>query len=372
MRCANRRSSGSRPAIADRGARHRIDRHHDQTADDQHGARDQEALVDVEAEHADQRQQQQRHQVGHPLRDDDGRGARHRDAVRRAQQHGLDRLAQLAGRHRQREAGQEHRQRCRPARCARPPCPGSTASARSARRSSPAPAGRRTGRTAIRTRARALLTGPTPAQIEKPTYTATPTATPATSRDTMRFMAPSHNTPAAPRGGRWRTAPARPGRRARLGVRDGRHGGFHRIVILRYDGGEMDRATALVATVLLLLGCATDPPPPLPIRPVDPNVIVAWTIERGLYEQGVARATEVVTVRASGGARRDARPGLRADPARREPPRAGADDEAPPADRGRAGRAGARAERAWSCRMRRGGPRRRRWFRGRSGGSACR
>ncbi len=70
---------------------------------------------------------------------------------------------------------------------------------------------------------------------------------------------------------------------------------------LRYDVGEMDRATALVATVLLLLGCGTDPPPPLPVRPVDPNVIVAWTIERGLYEQGVARATEVVTVRASAG-----------------------------------------------------------------------
>jgi hypothetical protein len=64
---------------------------------------------------------------------------------------------------------------------------------------------------------------------------------------------------------------------------------------------EMDRATLLAATVLLLLGCATDPPPPLPIRPTDPNVIVAWTIERGLYDDGVARSTEVVTIRVSGG-----------------------------------------------------------------------
>src|SRR5688572_17723150 len=66
-----------------------------------------------------------------------------------------------------------------------------------------------------------------------------------------------------------------------------------------YDG-VVNRA-ALATATLLLLGCATDPPPPLPVRPVDPDVIVAWTIERGLYEQGVARSTEVVTVRASGG-----------------------------------------------------------------------
>ena len=72
-----------------------------------------------------------------------------------------------------------------------------------------------------------------------------------------------------------------------------------------YDGGvnrpALATASLLTLLPLLLAACATDPPPPLPIRPSDPNVIVAWTIERGLYEQGVARATEVVTVRASGG-----------------------------------------------------------------------
>jgi hypothetical protein len=67
-----------------------------------------------------------------------------------------------------------------------------------------------------------------------------------------------------------------------------------------YDGG-VNRPALATAALLLLLGCATDPPPPLPVRPVDPNVIVAWTIERGIYDEGVARATEVVTVRASGG-----------------------------------------------------------------------
>ena len=69
---------------------------------------------------------------------------------------------------------------------------------------------------------------------------------------------------------------------------------------MSYDGG-VNRPALATAALLLTLGCATDPPPPLPIRPVDPNVIVAWTIERGLYDNGVARATEVVTVRASGG-----------------------------------------------------------------------
>jgi hypothetical protein len=48
------------------------------------------------------------------------------------------------------------------------------------------------------------------------------------------------------------------------------------------------------------VGCATDPPPPLPVRPIDKNVVVAWTIEDGLYDNGLARATEIVTVRYEG------------------------------------------------------------------------
>jgi hypothetical protein len=58
---------------------------------------------------------------------------------------------------------------------------------------------------------------------------------------------------------------------------------------------------AMIALAGAIIGCATDPPPPLPVRPYDPSVILAWTIERGLYEEGPARATEVVTVRATGG-----------------------------------------------------------------------
>jgi hypothetical protein len=48
------------------------------------------------------------------------------------------------------------------------------------------------------------------------------------------------------------------------------------------------------------LGCATDPAPPLPVRPIDKNVVLAWTIEEGLYDNGLARSTEVVTVRYEG------------------------------------------------------------------------
>ena len=53
---------------------------------------------------------------------------------------------------------------------------------------------------------------------------------------------------------------------------------------------------------LLLVGswrwrCATDPAPPAPVRPIDKNVVLAWTIEDGLYDNGLARATEVVTIR---------------------------------------------------------------------------
>ena len=33
------------------------------------------------------------------------------------------------------------------------------------------------------------------------------------------------------------------------------------------------------------------------MRPVDKNVVLAWTIEDALYDNGLARATEVVTFR---------------------------------------------------------------------------
>jgi hypothetical protein len=57
-----------------------------------------------------------------------------------------------------------------------------------------------------------------------------------------------------------------------------------------------------VAAVALLLafaaGCSTfDPAPPAPIRPTDKNVVLAWTIEEGLYDKGLARASEIVQIR---------------------------------------------------------------------------
>jgi hypothetical protein len=70
--------------------------------------------------------------------------------------------------------------------------------------------------------------------------------------------------------------------------------------ILRYHVDPMNRC-ALATAVVLLLGCATDPPPPAPVRPFDPSVILAWTIERGLYDGGPARATEVITVTGKAG-----------------------------------------------------------------------
>ena len=55
--------------------------------------------------------------------------------------------------------------------------------------------------------------------------------------------------------------------------------------------------------VVLAAGCAPfDPPPPAPIRPTDRNVVVAWTIEEGLYDNGLARATEIIQFRYQGGA----------------------------------------------------------------------
>lgn len=48
------------------------------------------------------------------------------------------------------------------------------------------------------------------------------------------------------------------------------------------------------------LGCATDPAAPAPVRPVGKDVVLAWTIDEALYDNGLARATEVVTVRYQG------------------------------------------------------------------------
>jgi hypothetical protein len=46
-----------------------------------------------------------------------------------------------------------------------------------------------------------------------------------------------------------------------------------------------------------IAACAGDPPPPAPVRPIGKDVVLAWTIEEGLYDNGLARATEVVTFR---------------------------------------------------------------------------
>ena len=58
---------------------------------------------------------------------------------------------------------------------------------------------------------------------------------------------------------------------------------------------------AWVVVVGAALACASAPPPPAPVRPVGKDVVLAWTIERGLYDGGLQRSTEVVTVRARAG-----------------------------------------------------------------------
>ena len=53
-------------------------------------------------------------------------------------------------------------------------------------------------------------------------------------------------------------------------------------------------------SLALVAGCASfDPAPPAPIRPTDKNVVLAWTIEEGLYDNGLARASEIVQFRYS-------------------------------------------------------------------------
>jgi hypothetical protein len=68
---------------------------------------------------------------------------------------------------------------------------------------------------------------------------------------------------------------------------------------------RMSRTQTIVAAVVLAVavGCAPfDPPPPAPIRPTDRNVVVAWTIEEGLYDKGLARSTEIIQFRYEAGA----------------------------------------------------------------------
>src|SRR6185503_6885915 len=49
------------------------------------------------------------------------------------------------------------------------------------------------------------------------------------------------------------------------------------------------------------LACASGPPPPQPVRPMGKDALLAWTIERGLYDRGLKRSTEVVTIRTRDG-----------------------------------------------------------------------
>ena len=57
-------------------------------------------------------------------------------------------------------------------------------------------------------------------------------------------------------------------------------------------------AVLLVVSIALAAGCGHfDPAPPPPIRPTDKNVVLAWSIEEGLYDNGLARQSEVVQIR---------------------------------------------------------------------------
>jgi len=61
------------------------------------------------------------------------------------------------------------------------------------------------------------------------------------------------------------------------------------------------RAAAVLLAIVVAAGCASFAPPlPDPIRPTDKNVVLAWTIEEGLYDNGLARQTEIVQVRYAG------------------------------------------------------------------------
>ena len=170
--------------------------------------------------------------------------------------------------------------------------------------------GRREGRPARR-RADAVLGGipgrrlpPSDRHAEEDPVAARPVAV-----DPGRL--PLAAAPAARRAGR--VEPQGPGRRRRheeAGVRRAARrlprvarpcaGGRCRAMMRRRMSRSIVAASLLV---VLAAGCAPfDPPPPAPIRPTDRNVVVAWTIEEGLYDNGLARATEIIQFRYQGGA----------------------------------------------------------------------
>ena len=224
----------------------------------------------------------------------------------------------LPGRDRQREAGQEHLQRCPPsatrdAHLAQVVLPAQEAHGVVRRRQQAGVA----ARSAIRTR-------PAPCPPARRPPRSRSRHTPRPRRQRRRPVAtrcaswpPSHNTPAPPRGGRWRTAPRAAGRRARLGAH-GRHAGFtasSSSVTMRRDGPRhrprRDCAAAAGLRDRSAAAAAGSPGRPERHRRVDHR---ARPLRQG--RRARHRGRDRARQRRRG---RDAGPGLRADPARRDP-----------------------------------------------------
>ena len=55
---------------------------------------------------------------------------------------------------------------------------------------------------------------------------------------------------------------------------------------------RMRRSLWAALVLAVAAGCATDPAPPAPIRPVGKDIVLAWTIEDALYDKGLAREVE--------------------------------------------------------------------------------
>ena len=62
---------------------------------------------------------------------------------------------------------------------------------------------------------------------------------------------------------------------------------------------RMRRSFWAALVLAVAAGCATESPPE-PMRPTGKDVLLSWTIQEALYDKGLARATEVVTVRYQG------------------------------------------------------------------------